>query len=250
MNLIFNNLGLEIAEFCSSRSIQMICLLENATHILQCLDVRPFLAFKRELSRCQQAWYLQNPGLKFDKYSIIPVAQEALEKAMTPEIIISGFKNTGTFPLDKNAIDESRLLASQAYEDAEEEDDIIPEPEPEVQQSLDASPIVVDDDVLLADTDDTPVSLVNDVVFDEALRASLPTTLLAAADLMPPPPMPPSSSSTQDSDFEMVLTLKILQKAMFVMQHFIFRLREQVTSVRTRSGGMGVATVTLCPVPQ
>ena len=199
----------------------MICLLENATHILQCLDVRPFLAFKRELNRCQQAWYLQNPGKKFDKYSIIPVAQEALERALTPEIIISGFKNSGTFPLNKDAIDASRLEASKAYEDAE--DEIISEPDPEVLPSLDASPIVDDDDddVLLADTDDTPASLVNDVGLDEALRASLPTTLLAAADLMPPPPMPPSFSSTLDSDFEMVLTLKILQKDMFVMQHFI-----------------------------
>ena len=198
----------------------MICLLENATHILQCLDVRPFLAFKRELNRSQQAWYLQNPGKKFDKYSIIPVAQEALERALTPEIIISGFKNSGTFPLNKDAIDASRLEASKAYEDAE--DEIISETEPEVQPSLDACPIVVDDDVLLADTDDISVSLVNDAELDERLRASLPTTLLAAADLMPPPQMPPfSSSSTLDSDFEMVLTLQILQKAMFVMQNII-----------------------------
>ena len=66
------------------------------------------------------AWTLVNKGKKVEKRDLCVWTSQALEKALLERNIKSGFKKTGIFPLDKQAVANS-LLPSAGFEQGEGE---------------------------------------------------------------------------------------------------------------------------------
>ena len=103
-------------------------LLENATHLVQPLDVRIFSPLKAEMDKRKQLWRDANPGKTIDKYELIRVILPALEKALgNKSLIKEGFRASGLYVegkgFDPSQVDISRLKASEVFAEGEDVDD-------------------------------------------------------------------------------------------------------------------------------
>ena len=85
-------------------NIHLFVLPAHTFYITQPLDVAVFGPFKRYYySEC--ADYMRwNMGKTITRYQIASMACTAYLKAMSPWNIVSSFKKTGIFPLNKDAI--------------------------------------------------------------------------------------------------------------------------------------------------
>ena len=101
-------------------SLVLSVLLENATHLVQPLDVRIFSPSKAEMGKRLQAWRDENRGRQIDKYQLIHVILPALEKALgNKSLIKEGFRATGLYVegkgFDPSQVDFSRMHASEVF---------------------------------------------------------------------------------------------------------------------------------------
>ena len=101
-------------------SLVLSVLLENATHLVQPLDVRIFSPAKAEMGKRLQTWRDENRGKQIDKYELIRVILPALEKALgNKSLIKEGFRATGLYVegkgFDPSQVDFSRMHASEVF---------------------------------------------------------------------------------------------------------------------------------------
>ena len=123
-------------------SLVLSVLLENATHLVQPLDVRIFSPAKAEMGKRLQTWRDENRGKQIDKYELIRVILPALEKALgNKSLIKEGFRATGLYVegkgFDPSQVDFSRMHASEVF--AQEETGVtaeLPETVPELKFSI------------------------------------------------------------------------------------------------------------------
>ena len=101
----------------ANEEIIVMCLPPNSTHCTQPLDKGAFSPLKQARREECHAFLLKNPGKVVSKFSFSAIFSKAWLKAMTPLNIISGFHNTGIYPLDKTKLlpveDKSSPLLSQ-----------------------------------------------------------------------------------------------------------------------------------------
>lgn len=95
----------------------LFILPAHFSHILQPLDVAVFGPFKKfYYSECAN-YMKQNLGKVVSRYEVAQLASKAYLKAMSPWNIVSGFKRTGIFPLNKQVIEAEKLLTCEAFRD-------------------------------------------------------------------------------------------------------------------------------------
>lgn len=105
-------------KFAAKEKIILFSLPPNTTHLTQPLDKSifgPLKIFWREV--CHQ-FIVKNPGSKVSKHNFSSLFSEAWIRALTPHNIVSGFRITGVYPPDRNAIslptDEKQNLAQKS----------------------------------------------------------------------------------------------------------------------------------------
>ena len=103
-------------------------LLENATHLVQPLDVRIFSPLKAEMDKRKQLWRDANPGKTINKYELIRIILPALEKTLgNKSLIKEGFRASGLYVegkgFDPSQVDFSRMKASEVFAEGEDLDD-------------------------------------------------------------------------------------------------------------------------------
>lgn len=69
--------------------------------------------FKSYYNAAVDSWLQRNSGKPIDIYHIAEWVNVAFEKSMTPKSIISGFKNTGIYPFDKNIFSDEYIEVSE-----------------------------------------------------------------------------------------------------------------------------------------
>lgn len=90
-----------VIRFCLHNNIEPIYFPAAATHIIQPLDDVPFARFRQILtSRVADARNGNRASLLTDSEISLPLAGEALQDALTPQVIAAGFRNTGVYPFD------------------------------------------------------------------------------------------------------------------------------------------------------
>ena len=101
----------------ANEKVVVMCLPPNSTHRTQPLDKGAFSPLKQAWREECHAFLLKNPGKVVSKFSFSAIFGKAWLKAMTPLNVISGFRNTGIYPLDKTKLlpaeDESSPVISQ-----------------------------------------------------------------------------------------------------------------------------------------
>lgn len=84
------HLDVEFSQFCESHGIVLICLMANATHVLQPVDVGINAPLKHYWARELQKHKLST-GERITKYTIGPKLSDAF-KSVTPQTIKNAFR--------------------------------------------------------------------------------------------------------------------------------------------------------------
>ncbi|KAL2102377.1 hypothetical protein ACEWY4_001545 [Coilia grayii] len=104
------HVGTGVVDFCRANQIEVVCLPSHTTHVLQPLDVSVYGPLKAAFTDMARCLGLVRGNLTIGKRNFTPVLKVALEQACNPRNIRSGFRKTGLFPLDRKAVDESKLV--------------------------------------------------------------------------------------------------------------------------------------------
>ncbi|XP_076151795.1 uncharacterized protein LOC143134943 [Alosa pseudoharengus] len=104
------HVGKGVVDFCRANRIEVVCLPAHTTHVLQPLDVAVYGSLKAAFSRLAQEMGLVRGDLVLGKRHFSAVLKYVVEQACTPNTIKSGFRSTGLFPLDRTAVDDSKLV--------------------------------------------------------------------------------------------------------------------------------------------
>ena len=86
----------------------------NTTHVLQPLDVGILKSFKSHFSKACSKYMSQHPGRVVTADKLASLVIEACLHSFTSVNIISGFKNTGVYPLNPGEVSDHQLTTSKA----------------------------------------------------------------------------------------------------------------------------------------
>ena len=92
-------------------NIIIVCIPPNTSHALQPLDVGVFKNLKLEWKRILSDWYKQSRLTSVDK-NVFPRLLKKLWEKLKPEHAIAGFKGSGLYPPNRNAI-KHKIIDSQ-----------------------------------------------------------------------------------------------------------------------------------------
>lgn len=88
----------------AANDIILFCLPPHTTHLAQPLDRSIFSPLKTYWSQECQNYLARNPGKVISRNSFSQIFSKAWFRGMTPENVTAGFRATGVFPLNHNAI--------------------------------------------------------------------------------------------------------------------------------------------------
>lgn len=94
----------EMLEYAEKNDVILICLPSHTTQALQPLDRSFFKSLKHHLKRETRQWTIHHPGRKLNRLQAGELIGKAWEKSASVETALSGFRATGIFPLNPNAV--------------------------------------------------------------------------------------------------------------------------------------------------
>ena len=97
-------IGLKLCDIAASNGVIMFALPPHTTHIAQPLDVTSFHVLKTCWDQECNKYMAENPEKVVMVYQFSQLFAAAYKLTMTRENIVSGFKKSGIYPLNKYAI--------------------------------------------------------------------------------------------------------------------------------------------------
>ena len=95
---------LEVVKTAAEHEVIVFCLPPHTTADSQPLDTSCFGPLKTYWSEACRQYLLSNPGRVITKFQFSKLFSEAWSKGMTIHNIVSGFRDTGIYPFNRNAI--------------------------------------------------------------------------------------------------------------------------------------------------
>ena len=108
-----SHLPIEVLECAKENGVIMLSFPPHCSHRMQPLDVSVFGPFKKYYNSALRSWLTDHPGQSVQIYNVPSIATAAFPKAMTPENIISGFRETGIFPHNCNIFTRDAFMPSE-----------------------------------------------------------------------------------------------------------------------------------------
>ena len=108
-----SHLTVHTSKVCELNKIILYCFKAHASHVCQPNDVGPFKPLKAEWKSAVAAWRLTHPYEQLTRVSFAPLLGKAVEN-LNPDSIISGYRATGLYPFDPNAIHYERLTSTNS----------------------------------------------------------------------------------------------------------------------------------------
>lgn len=105
-----SHINMELFKYCADRNIHIITFPPNTTSILQMADVSVFGPSKTAWKKEILAWERENHDQMLDEVQFIPLLKKMMDKAMTKENIISGFRATGIYPFNVEQVNFNKCL--------------------------------------------------------------------------------------------------------------------------------------------
>ena len=96
--------NMEFLRLMKQHNVHPFCFPPHTTHCLQPADVALFKSMKHHWTSEGRKYMRQSGGKKPDKKQFFKLFQSAWNSAATVETAQSGFRQTGTFPVNRNAI--------------------------------------------------------------------------------------------------------------------------------------------------
>lgn len=94
-------------------NVDIIILPAHCSHVLQPLDVTVNAAIEKHYKRAVSLQYSRMPGGAITKELVAGLLAGPLKEALRVENVIQGFKCSGLWPVNRNAIPENRLVAER-----------------------------------------------------------------------------------------------------------------------------------------
>ena len=98
------HVNMKASDMCLKHGVELYCLLEHASHVIQPLDLRLFSAFKRNLKQAVQDFQSEHIGEYVTKTPFAGVFKQAWNASTTVEDAVKGFQEAGLFPLNPAAV--------------------------------------------------------------------------------------------------------------------------------------------------
>ena len=99
-----SHVTLEVVQKCRELGLDLLTLPSHTSRRLQPLDVGVFAPFKCSFKRYRDAWSVSNKGKGALKQTLAMWMSKALERALTTRNITVGFRTTGIYPLNSEAM--------------------------------------------------------------------------------------------------------------------------------------------------
>jgi hypothetical protein len=106
-----SHLTMYTSKLCELNKVILYCFKAHASHICQPNDVGPFKPLKSEWKNAVRSWRDKHPYEQLTKVLFAPLLATAITTLNT-EAIVSGYRATGLFPFDPDAIHYKRLTAT------------------------------------------------------------------------------------------------------------------------------------------
>lgn len=110
-----SHVSIDTVQEARRQGIDLLMLPSHTSHAMQPLDVCLFKPFKTAFKAYRDFWTYMFAGCAAKKENLAQWVSLALKRAMTVEIIKRGFKVTGIWPLDANAMS-AKMGPSEAYQ--------------------------------------------------------------------------------------------------------------------------------------
>uniref|UniRef100_A0A2L2YKN8 DDE-1 domain-containing protein n=1 Tax=Parasteatoda tepidariorum TaxID=114398 RepID=A0A2L2YKN8_PARTP len=107
-----SHISIQAITYAKENGITLLSFPPHCSHRLQPLDVAVYGAFKAACKVAFNDWLLNNPGKTVSIYNIPSLAAKAYYRSFTPTNIMSGFKKSGIFPLNRLAFGEEDFFCS------------------------------------------------------------------------------------------------------------------------------------------
>ena len=144
------HMNIHAVEFAIQHGIVIVTLPPHTTDKLQPLDVSVFGPFKTYMRGQLNDYALMHPNKHITEHMLPEFASNAWNSACTPTNVLSGFRATGIWPINRHIFADEAFVGAQVTErPAPSEDDIGGEV-PTLDQELELTPVVC----LSADDDD------------------------------------------------------------------------------------------------
>ena len=99
----------QVLKFAMEHQCIILCLPPDTTHETQPLDVGIFAPIKVQWGRVCHSFYQKNPGKVVNKFNFNTLFSEAWYGVVTAVNIMAGFRKSGVFPFNPNAVTISTL---------------------------------------------------------------------------------------------------------------------------------------------
>lgn len=99
-----SHINMTVLDLASANGITMLCLPPHTTHLYQPLDRCVFAALKKQLSHESDKRIRRYKKKNLNKNDICQILKPAWEKAVTPANIIAGFRCSGIWPYNPDAV--------------------------------------------------------------------------------------------------------------------------------------------------
>ncbi|XP_036149238.1 uncharacterized protein LOC118647803 [Monomorium pharaonis] len=97
-----SHINIEVVNKAKNNNIILFSFPPHCSYRLQPLDVGVYGPFKNYMSRYQTAWMHNNPGKTMTIYDLPGIVKDSLPLALNPSNIMSGFRKSGIWPLNKD----------------------------------------------------------------------------------------------------------------------------------------------------
>ncbi|XP_072945089.1 uncharacterized protein, partial [Epargyreus clarus] len=108
-----------ISELCKKLEIVLIALYPNCTRLLQPADVSAFKPLKSGWQKTVLEWRRNNPSVALTKINFVPLLNKTIKDTISALTVINGFKATGLYPWNVNAVDYTKCLGKANIQHAE-----------------------------------------------------------------------------------------------------------------------------------
>ena len=94
----------EVIRYAAEQQVIIFTFPPNTTHLTQPLDKGMFGPLKVAWKEALHAFQIKNPARPISKHNFSSIFSEAWLKSMTPINVLAGFRTTGVYPLNRDAI--------------------------------------------------------------------------------------------------------------------------------------------------
>ena len=108
-----SHLDLELFQLAEKNGVYLYSLLKNATHLVQPADVGLFGPMKKSWYKEVRKYAQDNPNTDITKKNFCSVFKATWEQVMSPSVLVSVFRKSGIYPVDRRQISDEQLVCSR-----------------------------------------------------------------------------------------------------------------------------------------